>query len=333
MNTQFHTPSFGDKVFDDLSDVGGNTSSTTPASSLNTNNNFIYWQKTHQTKRMISLHNTSDEYHTANEESFTTNTSLMNTTNNEQSQQPGGGGDITPTPSNATTPTTMAARKQMIPLELIEPAKPLSAYALFFRDTVSAIKQQNPSCSFQELSKIVASMWDALDPIHKNVYNKKNELARNEYIKQMKVYRQQLEQQQQQPQQQTQEQIQNSNNTMMSNNDTKTTPINSNPQQQTTPQLVTNANNQQQQQPVVPNAVSSNVTSSAPSDEQLQLLTEANSLQKCTRENCNKRAIINPDWEDEYCSNECVIIHCRNVFNAWVQSNLEAKQQQQPNTT
>lgn len=47
--------------------------------------------------------------------------------------------------------------------------RPVSAYALFFRDTQAAIKGQNPNASFGEVSKIVASMWDALDSEHKNV--------------------------------------------------------------------------------------------------------------------------------------------------------------------
>jgi hypothetical protein len=47
--------------------------------------------------------------------------------------------------------------------------RPVSAYALFFRDTQAAIKGQNPNASFGEVSKIVASMWDALDADHKNV--------------------------------------------------------------------------------------------------------------------------------------------------------------------
>jgi hypothetical protein len=48
-------------------------------------------------------------------------------------------------------------------------SRPVSAYALFFRDTQAAIKGQNPNASFGEVSKIVASMWDTLDAEHKNV--------------------------------------------------------------------------------------------------------------------------------------------------------------------
>jgi hypothetical protein len=47
--------------------------------------------------------------------------------------------------------------------------RPVSAYALFFRDTQAAIKGQNPNASFGEVSKIVASMWDVLATEHKNV--------------------------------------------------------------------------------------------------------------------------------------------------------------------
>lgn len=31
----------------------------------------------------------------------------------------------------------------------------------------------------------------------------------------------------------------------------------------------------------------------------------------CIRHGCPNPAITNPEWEDEYCSNECVVSHCR----------------------
>lgn len=70
-----------------------------------------------------------------------------------------------------------------------EPQKPVSAYALFFRDTQAAIKGQNPNASFGEVSKIVASMWDSLDAEHKNVYKKKTEAAKKDYLKALAAYR------------------------------------------------------------------------------------------------------------------------------------------------
>lgn len=69
------------------------------------------------------------------------------------------------------------------------PHRPVSAYALFFRDTQAAIKGSNPNASFGEVSKIVASMWDSLDADHKNVYKKKTEAAKKEYLKALAAYR------------------------------------------------------------------------------------------------------------------------------------------------
>ncbi|KAK7171272.1 hypothetical protein R3I94_001270 [Phoxinus phoxinus] len=70
-----------------------------------------------------------------------------------------------------------------------EPQKPVSAYALFFRDTQAAIKGQNPHATFGEVSKIVASMWDSLGEEQKQVYKRKTEAARKEYLKALAAYK------------------------------------------------------------------------------------------------------------------------------------------------
>ncbi|XP_051565627.1 TOX high mobility group box family member 4-like isoform X2 [Myxocyprinus asiaticus] len=70
-----------------------------------------------------------------------------------------------------------------------EPQKPVSAYALFFRDTQSAIKGQNPNATFGEVSKIVASMWDSLGEEQKQVYKRKTEVAKKEYLKALAAYK------------------------------------------------------------------------------------------------------------------------------------------------
>ncbi|XP_033623013.1 TOX high mobility group box family member 2 isoform X2 [Fukomys damarensis] len=70
-----------------------------------------------------------------------------------------------------------------------EPQKPVSAYALFFRDTQAAIKGQNPSATFGDVSKIVASMWDSLGEEQKQAYKRKTEAAKKEYLKALAAYR------------------------------------------------------------------------------------------------------------------------------------------------
>uniref|UniRef100_A0A8C5Q5H6 TOX high mobility group box family member 2 n=1 Tax=Leptobrachium leishanense TaxID=445787 RepID=A0A8C5Q5H6_9ANUR len=70
-----------------------------------------------------------------------------------------------------------------------EPQKPVSAYALFFRDTQAAIKGQNPNATFGDVSKIVASMWDSLGEEQKQAYKRKTEAAKKEYLKALAAYR------------------------------------------------------------------------------------------------------------------------------------------------
>lgn len=77
-----------------------------------------------------------------------------------------GGAKQTPPVSVPGMAANKKGRKKKDPNE---PQKPVSAYALFFRDTQAAIKGQNPSASFGEVSKIVASMWDSLAEEQKQV--------------------------------------------------------------------------------------------------------------------------------------------------------------------
>ncbi|XP_034088376.1 TOX high mobility group box family member 4-B-like [Gymnodraco acuticeps] len=70
-----------------------------------------------------------------------------------------------------------------------EPRKPVSAYTLFFKDSRAAIKRQNPKATFGEVSKIVASMWDSLGEDQKQVYKRKNEAAKKDYLKVLTEYR------------------------------------------------------------------------------------------------------------------------------------------------
>ncbi|XP_069477195.1 thymocyte selection-associated high mobility group box protein TOX [Ambystoma mexicanum] len=96
------------------------------------------------------------------------------------------GGEKRPAVDMGKKPKTPKKKKKKDPNE---PQKPVSAYALFFRDTQAAIKGQNPNATFGEVSKIVASMWDGLGEEQKQVYKKKTEAAKKEYLKQLAAYR------------------------------------------------------------------------------------------------------------------------------------------------
>ncbi|CDQ83588.1 unnamed protein product [Oncorhynchus mykiss] len=47
------------------------------------------------------------------------------------------------------------------------------------------------------------------------------------------------------------------------------------------------------------------------------VVTQASSPNLCVRAGCTNPAVENKDWDREYCSNECVATHCRDVFMAW----------------
>ncbi|XP_075393292.1 TOX high mobility group box family member 3 [Tenrec ecaudatus] len=89
-------------------------------------------------------------------------------------------------PDSGKKPKTPKKKKKKDPNE---PQKPVSAYALFFRDTQAAIKGQTPNATFGEVSKIVASMWDSLGEEQKQVYKRKTEAAKKEYLKALAAYR------------------------------------------------------------------------------------------------------------------------------------------------
>ena len=50
------------------------------------------------------------------------------------------------------------------------PQNPLSAYAYFFKETQNSIKSQQPNATFESVSKIVETMWQALEEDHKEKY-------------------------------------------------------------------------------------------------------------------------------------------------------------------
>ncbi|KAK0152521.1 TOX high mobility group box family member 4-B [Merluccius polli] len=101
----------------------------------------------------------------------------------------GGGKPATLASVTALAAAAAAGKKGRKKKDPNEPQKPVSAYALFFRDTQAAIKGQNPNASFGEVSKIVASMWDSLAEEQKQVYKRKTEMAKKEYLHALAAYR------------------------------------------------------------------------------------------------------------------------------------------------
>ncbi|XP_045473233.1 TOX high mobility group box family member 4-A-like isoform X3 [Harmonia axyridis] len=316
-----------------------------------------------------------------------------------------------------------------------EPQKPVSAYALFFRDTQAAIKGQNPNASFGEVSKIVASMWDALDSEHKNVYKKKTEAAKKEYLKALAAYRASLvskgagegdgmygnysnytpnnpqyggynpqgravpsppmsqaqtppsNQQggpmgkkpqgmmgpggpmnpgqqgphpgmmqspmghmgmghmQQPPHNSYMQQPHPSQHMPVSpqqhvpHSPQQHVPVSPHMQHMSPPPMVSSSPPVSAPSPAIPTSVAQQQSMAAQvaAHQQQQAAAAHHQAQQgqmgpgqrpnsCIRNGCPNPAITNPEWEDEYCSNECVVSHCRDVFTNWVVSNKNQSQ-------
>lgn len=45
---------------------------------------------------------------------------------------------------------------------------------------------------------------------------------------------------------------------------------------------------------------------------------EPGGRERCIRNGCSNLAAESRDWDNEYCSCECLVAHCRDVFKAWV---------------
>lgn len=88
---------------------------------------------------------------------------------------------------------------------------------------------------------------------------------------------------------------------------------------------------QQQQQMIHSNPTKSDSLSNSP--PAVNSVTQAANMagqrptsNACIRHGCPNPAVANSEWEDEYCSNECVVSHCRDVFTTWVSSNQNPQQ-------
>ena len=92
-------------------------------------------------------------------------------------------------PRSSLLPAPKRSKKSSRHRDPNEPQKPVSAYALFFRDTQAQIKSRSPAATFGEVSKMVAALWDSLDPDSKAAYKRRTETAKKEYLKRLAAYR------------------------------------------------------------------------------------------------------------------------------------------------
>jgi len=60
------------------------------------------------------------------------------------------------------------------------------------------------------------------------------------------------------------------------------------------------------------------VITAVPSPVKPAQIVTPNQGQSCIRLGCSKPSVRNVEWEDEYCSSQCVVLHCDFVFREYV---------------
>lgn len=236
-----------------------------------------------------------------------------------------------------------------------EPVKPPSAYALFFKETQAPIKIQNPTATFGEVAKIVGSLWSSLDDERKNQYKKKQELAKKEYLQSFNKYKASLaaaesgksvENSVQDTSEESHlEEVEEEEDSEEISASTISAPtggkmkqidpvaiqgsapvgIHSTGNGLAKPEIASTAHNAEKitnGEPMV-NGVceiaNANQGAGDPNQDEIDLTSVG---PVCIRAGCNNPGVHNPEWEDEYCSTDCVVSHCRDVFNTWVAGNV-----------
>ena len=91
-------------------------------------------------------------------------------------------------PTTSTTSPPAKAKKPRKKKDPNAPAGVTSAYTWFFRATQATIKEKNPGAKFGDISKIVASMWEALGDNEKTQYKKQNEEDKIRHKREMEAY-------------------------------------------------------------------------------------------------------------------------------------------------
>ena len=70
------------------------------------------------------------------------------------------------------------------------PAKPISLYGLFFRETYKSVKKSYPHAKFGYISREVSQRWELLCSHEKSKYKQRIEEAKKEYKEELEKYQQ-----------------------------------------------------------------------------------------------------------------------------------------------
>ncbi|XP_048576920.1 protein piccolo isoform X2 [Nematostella vectensis] len=215
-----------------------------------------------------------------------------------------------------------------------EPPKPLSAYQIFFKETQAAIRLQNPS--FGEIAKIVGQMWENLPEEQKKVYHCKHETAKAEYQKAMdELISKQKEPKAKLPKLESplptgKPKFSIPKVSTAAKEGGKPEGARIKIPKKTSNSVVKPEGAAKSSSPqaavgpfsLAPSTTASNMISKTlPSKpKKTKLSINPISQRVCARDGCSMPARTTKERGTQYCSNECIINHCRMVFNSWVEN-------------
>ena len=133
------------------------------------------------------------------------------------------------------------------------------------------------TAKFGDISKIVASLWEATGEDEKSVYRKRNEADKIRFKNEMAAYQSGV------------------------------------PMSNLSSHIISDEINDDAKEVFHSTGETTQVSTSF-----LSMQPEEKTDNQCIKNGCLQLAIISAEWDGEYCSNECAVGHCKDVFAAWV---------------
>lgn len=92
--------------------------------------------------------------------------------------------------SNTTNTTNRAKKRKKIPRDATAPKQPLTGYFRFLNDRREKVRTENPTLSFAEITKLLASEWSTLPADQKQQYLDAAEQDKERYNREFSDYKQ-----------------------------------------------------------------------------------------------------------------------------------------------
>lgn len=172
--------------------------------------------------------------------------------------------------------------------DMVPPPKPPTEYSLFFRIQQERIKSQQPELSFGEISQKTSEAWTKLDPTERATFRAQAETEKVEYLKLLAEYKAKLPSQ---PKEESMEEEEEDESDEVAVKDSEELEDDEDLVWDDQPEDYLNGQDN--------TAANEEVASSG-------LL--------CTRFGCAKVARESIEWDNEFCSADCVVKHCKFVF-------------------